>query len=98
MKNLETGLTYTCPDMSEVRMRVCRYRGSKTPFEYIIGAFMYCVSKDDHTSASLLRSHRRCVDEDDEQKFCRLCRPDPFESKPLRLVEAQEEAELLEVV
>jgi hypothetical protein len=63
-------------DLSNSALRIRQHR--KSGVEYIIGAFMWCVSKGDHTSASLLRSHRRCVDEDDEQQVCTLCNPNPF--------------------
>lgn len=70
------GLDRFAVDLSDSAMRIRQHH--KSPVEYVIGMFIWCVQNNDHTSASLLRSHRRCVDEDDEQQACRLCRSDPF--------------------
>lgn len=77
------GLDRFAVDLSASSMRIRQHQKSGT--EFVIGAFMWCVSKGDHTSASRLRTHRRCVDEDDEQTGCGLCKLDPFAglAKPL---------------
>lgn len=91
------GLDRFAVDLSGSSMRIRQHQ--KSGAEFVIGAFMWCVSKGDHASASVLRTHRRCVDADDEQTGCELCRPDPFAglAKPLLSIseaESEREAEL----
>jgi len=91
------GLDRFAVDLSDSAMRIRQHH--KSPVEYVIGMFIWCVARGDHRSASLLRSHRRCVDGDDEQQVCRLCRPNPFRIEdPLLSIRESIDEELEEVL